>query len=123
MPCQGYEVNASWTRNGENFMADFYLIAKRALAEDEFRLFRFHFLLGADWRLCCRRLDIDRGTFFHTIYRIEEKLGREYRETRPYCLYPIDEYFGGTVRRAKVITMPGKPEPKRVLRPPVRKAA
>jgi hypothetical protein len=106
-------------------MADFYLVAKRTLKEDEFRLFRFHFLLGADWKLCCRRLGIDRGTFFHAVYRIEQKLGREYREIRPYSLYPPDEYFGGTMRKAKVVVMPSVPpaENKGIVRPPVRKAA
>ena|ERR1700733_3764637 len=124
MPCQGYDVNATWTRTGEDYMADFYLVAKRTLTEDEFRIFRFHFLLGADWKLCCRRLGIDRGTFFHALYRIEQKLGREYIEIRPYSLFPPDEYFGGTVRKAKVLTMPTAIiEDKRILRPPVRKAA
>ena len=126
MPCQGYDVNATWTRHGEDYMADFYLVAKRTLTEDEFRIFRYHFLLGADWKLCCRRLGIDRGSFFHSVYRIEQKLGREYRELRPYSLYPIDEYFGGTIRKARVLTMPSVPAPageKNILRPPVRKAA
>ena len=124
MPCQGYDVNATWTRTAEDFMADFYLVAKRTLTEEEFRLFRYHFLLGADWKLCCAKLGTDRGNFFHSVYRIEQKLGRVFREIRPYSLYPPDEYFGGTVRKAKVLTMPTPVfEPKNVLRPPVRKAA
>jgi len=36
---------------------------KRVLEEDEFKIFRFHFLLGADWKLCCQRLNLDRGDF------------------------------------------------------------
>jgi hypothetical protein len=124
MPCQGFDVNATWTRTSEDYMADFYLVAKRTLTEDEFRIFRFHFLLGADWKLCCRRLGINRGTFFHAVYRIEQKLGREYYEIRPYSLFPPDEYFGGTIRKAKVLTMPSLPaQDKRIVRPPVRKAA
>ena len=70
MPCQGYDVNCTWTRTSEDYMADFYLVAKRILTEDEFRIFRFHFLQGADWKLCCRRLGTDKGTFFHSVYRI-----------------------------------------------------
>lgn len=35
----------------------------------------FHYLLGADWRLCTRRLKIDRGTFFHAVYRLQAQLG------------------------------------------------
>ena len=125
MPCQGHDVNCTWTRTSEDYMADFYLVAKRVLEEDEFRVFRFHFLLAADWKLCCRRLNIDRGMFFHTVYRIEQKLGRAYREIRPYSLFPTDEYFGGTIRKAKVLTMvtPDRADAKRILRPPVRLAA
>ena len=124
MPCQGYDVNATWTRTGEDYMADFYLVAKRILDDVEFKLFRYHFLLGADWRLCCRRLGMERGMFFHTIYRIERKLGREYREIRPYSLFPPDEYFGGTIRKARILTIPtDRAEIKNIVRPPVRRAA
>jgi hypothetical protein len=42
---------------------------------------------------------MDRGNFFHAIYRIEKLLGRAFSELQPYPLYPLDEYFGGTVRR------------------------
>ena len=41
---------------------------------------------------------MERGSFFHTVYRIEQKLGRVFRELKPYSLYPLDEYFNGTVR-------------------------
>jgi hypothetical protein len=106
-------------------MADFYLVAKRTLDENDFRLFRFHFLLGADWKLCCRHFKMDRGTFFHAIYRIEQEMGRVYRELRPYSLFPTDEYFATKIRKAKILTMPepAAPAAKRILRPPVRKAA
>ena len=125
MPCLGMDVNCTWTRTSEDYMADFYLVARRFLTEDEFRVFRFHFLLGADWKLCCRRLNIDRGTFFHCVYRIEQKLGRAYREIRPYSLFPTDEYFGGTIRRAgiRIVPAPEIPQPKAIIRPPVRRAA
>jgi hypothetical protein len=55
-------------------------------------------VLGADWKLCTRKLGIDRGNFFHAVYRIEQKLGRVFRELEPYCLYPLDEYFQGPSR-------------------------
>jgi hypothetical protein len=70
-------------------------VTRRSLTAAEYKLFNYHFLLGADWRLCCRRLNVDRGDFFHDIYKIEEKLGRVYRELKPYALYPLDEYFNG----------------------------
>ncbi len=88
----------SWSRKDEEFLADFCLVSRRSLTEAEYRLFRFHFLLGADWRLCCRRLNLDRGAFFHAIYRIQQKLGKVFRELEPYPLYPLGEYYHGPSR-------------------------
>jgi len=89
-------------------MADFCLVAKRTLDRDEHRVFRFHFLLGADWKLCCRQLPMDRGTFFHCVYRIEKKLGRIFAELKPYPFYPVADYFAGSIRRAGRV-VPGAP--------------
>jgi len=115
-----------WGMKDEEFMADFCRISERTLNAAEHRLFRFHFLLGADWRLCSRRLKIDRGTFFHEVYRIQQKLGRVFRELQPYSLFPLDEYFGGTVDSSKVknnlLQMPSPPRRNR-LDPPLRKVA
>ncbi|MBV8571936.1 MAG: hypothetical protein JO319_15065 [Acidobacteriaceae bacterium] len=113
----------------EEFIADFCLVAKRTLSEIEHKVFKFHFLLGADWKLCSRRLNIDRGTFFHVVYRIEEKLGRTFRELQPYALFPVDEYFNGTPRNTepeesefKVETEPAA-KPRKIWKYPVKKAA
>jgi hypothetical protein len=39
------------------------------------------------------------------VYRIEQRLGRVYRELEPYALFPLDEYFGGMGKlSAKEIT-------------------
>jgi hypothetical protein len=38
---------------------------------------------------------MDRGNFFHAVYRIEQKLGRVFRELEPYALFPVNEYFHG----------------------------
>jgi hypothetical protein len=120
----GQDRRPVWSRKDEEYIADFCLVSKRVLDEFEYRIFRFHFLLGADWRLCCRRLNMDKGLFFHSIYRIEQKLGRAFRELAPYPLFPLDEYFGLVMRRnpgeARKIVEMSKPEP---VRPPVRKAA
>ena len=127
-PVAGTDGNFSWGMKDEEFMADFCLVSKRALEEEEYQIFRFHFLLGADWRLCCRRLNMDRGSFFHQLYRIEQKLGRVYRELRPHALFPLDEYFGGKVRKdlgesyRNVLQMP-LPERGTPLRAPLRKVA
>jgi len=97
-PQLGRQRPMTWGRKDEEYMADFCLVSRRSLDEFEYRLFRYHFLLGADWRLCCRRLGMDRGNFFHAVYRIEQKLGRIFRELEPYSLFPLDEYFQGPSR-------------------------
>ncbi len=122
----GKDRNRRYERLVEDYIADFCLIAKRFLDEFEHRVFRVHFLLGADWHLCCRQMNVDRGEFFHAVYRIENKLGKAFRELEPYGLFPIDEYFATRVpdqaTRAKVVTMPAKDnrEERRSLRPPLR---
>ena len=84
-------------------MADFCLVSRRNLDDFEYRVFRYHFLLGGDWQLCCRQMGIDRGTFFHAVYDIEQKLGQTFAELEPYPLYPVNEYFGGVIQRAPVV--------------------
>jgi hypothetical protein len=95
----------TWGMKNEEYVADFLLVAHRTLDPFEYQLFRFHYLLGAEWPLCARRLGVDRGTFFHAAYRIQEKLGRTFRELRPYALYPIDEYFNGRTENTTPITL------------------
>jgi len=94
----GHRRPTTWGRKDEEYICDFEMVTKRALDEEEYRLYRYHFILGADWKLCCRKLNVDRGSFFHSVYRIEEKLGRVFRELRPYPLYPLDEYYHGASR-------------------------
>ena len=38
---------------------------------------------------------MDRGDFFHAVDRIEQKLGRVFRQLEPYALFPVDDYFHG----------------------------
>jgi hypothetical protein len=99
-----------YSRKQEEYMADFCLVSRRVLDDEDHRLFRYYFLLGADWQLCARQLKMDRGNFFHAIYRIERTLGRAFSEIRPYPLYPLDEYFGGTVRKDAVRALEAIPE-------------
>lgn len=88
-----------WERKNEDYIADFYLLSKRSLTEPVYwALFKLHFLEGKGWKDCCRFLRISRATFFHAVYRIEERLGHVFRETRPYALYPTHEYFATIVR-------------------------
>lgn len=89
----GGSGSRAYARKREDFGADFILTTKRTLNEEEYRIFRYHHLLGANWKLCCRRLKMDRGLFFHSIYRIQERLGRVFAEMEPYSLFPPDAYF------------------------------
>jgi hypothetical protein len=96
----GRQRKSAWGYRNEEYMADFCLLAERTLGSGSLamKVFRYHMLLGADWKLCCRKLKLDRGNFFHEVYRIEEALGRAFRDTQPYGLFPVDEYFGGASR-------------------------
>jgi hypothetical protein len=133
--CEGGKAGGRrvWGRCDEEYVADFCLVAKRTLSEFEHQIFRFHYLLGADWRLCCRRLNMDRGLFFHAVYRVQQKLGTTFRELQPYSLFPLDEYFGGKIQKTlpcnyekvgniTILNSPGPGRPK-ALQPPLRKAA
>ena len=109
-----------YSRKVEDYMADFILVSRRHLDQFLYRVFRYHFLLGADWKLCCRQMEIDRGTFFHAVYRIQQRLGRVFRELEPYSLYPLDEYFGGVIRNFRPLE-PRRPSNVIPLRAPLRK--
>lgn len=110
-------------------MADFILVSRRVLDEYEYTVFKYHFLLGADWNLCCRKLNIDRGTFFHEVYRVQQKLGRTFRELEPHALFPVDQYFNSRTRDPIEISPVFKVEteapakPKTLLRFPIKRAA
>jgi hypothetical protein len=95
----------TWGRKNEEYIADFLLVTQKTLEPFEYQIFKFHYVLGASWSLCARRLGVDRGIFFHAVYRIQEKLGRTFRELRPYALFPIDEYFNGRTENTTPITV------------------
>ena len=88
-----------YSRKLEEYMADFCLVSHRTLSEADYQIFQLYFVLGADWKFTAWKLQQDRGTFFHSIYRIEATLGKVFSQLKPYALYPLDEYFGGTVRK------------------------
>jgi len=119
----GSSSRVSYGRRNEEFLADFCMLAKRALTPEEHRLFRYHLLLGADWKLCFRQLKMTCGrqTFFYKIWCIEEKLGRIFAETKPYGLWPLDMYFHTVVSERPVTACP-VPKKRAVLRPPMQAA-
>ncbi len=103
----GKERRMMWARKDEEYIADFHLVSRRVLDAFHYRIFSYHFLLGADWRLCTRRLKLDRGQFFHAVYRVQETLGRVFYELEPYGLYPPRDYF-----TTRITGDPGsRPEP------------
>jgi hypothetical protein len=61
-------------------------------------LFELFFLRAFNWKICTRHLKMDRGKFFHQVYVVEQLLGRAYRDTKPYGLWPLREYFAGERR-------------------------
>ena len=125
----GRQRKSVWGMKNEEYIADFCLISRRTLSEYEYTLFKFHYLLGADWKLCSRKMNLDRGTFFHEAYRIEQKLGRVFRELQPYALFPLDEYFNGSGRQPVVATsdfrVETEPAPvaRKIFKFPVKRAA
>lgn len=124
----GRQRKSVWGLKNEEYIADFCLISRRTLNDYEHRIFRYHFLLAADWKLCCRKLNMDRGSFFHDVYRIQQKLGRTFRELEPYALFPVDEYFNGTKRIAEVTPTEfpvetEHPQKAKILKFPVKRAA
>lgn len=88
---QGLRSNG---RRTEEFLADVWLCAKRHLTPRQWQIFTRHHLCGQQWRA----FNIDRGAFFHEVYRVERILGQAFRETLPYGLYPVDEYLSDTSR-------------------------
>ena len=82
----GQQRKATWGLKNEEYIADFCLVSRRTLSDRENTIFKYHYLLGADWKLCCRKLNIDRGTFFHEIYRIEQKIGENIPRSSSHTL-------------------------------------
>lgn len=95
-----YSAGRRWWASIE-YLADFLLVSRRHLDDWEWRLFHLHMLEGRPWHQCAGKLGVDRGNFFHAVYRIESRLGRAMRETEPYPLYPFADYFNPPCGRAR----------------------
>ncbi len=80
----------------QEFLADFISITRRTLNEIEFRIFSSYYLNNIDYQQLCIRHRLSKGNFFHLVYRIQMKLGQAFRSTKPYPIYPVDEYFSPT---------------------------
>ena len=53
----------SWSRKEEEYIADFELVSRRHLDAFHYKIFRYHFLLGADWKLYGRRFGMNGAPF------------------------------------------------------------
>lgn len=106
---RAFRISLGWWRylgatrsgvgRGEEYLADFELVARRALKAPGFhgvdapRLFRLRFLEGLRWRACARELGTNQGKLFRAAYRVESVVGRALMEVRPYALFPPHGYF------------------------------
>jgi hypothetical protein len=81
------------------YVADFELAVRRALNPWQRKLFDLHFAGGLPFGDCVGPLGLNRGEFFHEVYRVMGLIGRECLKG----LYPLDEYFGAR----QVVAMPG----------------
>ena len=77
----------------EEYQADFYWTAYRVLDDLEWSVFRLHFLCGIPYYDCTPKLGVNRGDFFHAVYRVKTKVGLECIKVKPYELYPFQVYF------------------------------
>jgi hypothetical protein len=102
------DASGNWSRKNEEYVADFELIVRRTLTQAEYKIYRYHFVLGADWRLCVRKLGVEKGLFFHSLYRIQQKLGLAFCNTAPYALYPVRDYFSVFTHDRKAAGIPAR---------------
>lgn len=79
------------TMKSSEYMADFDLAARRALDQAERQVLRLFFVENKTWRACALRSQVDKGTFFHAVYRTAQRMGQELARSG---LWPLDEYFG-----------------------------
>jgi hypothetical protein len=96
----GYRVYANKTAE---YIADFEIVARNLFREPAlmnhnqytnlYEVFRSNVILGAQYKEASRMLGISPGNYFHAVYVMQQKLGRKLVETKPYALYPLDEYF------------------------------
>ena len=82
-----------WSRRGEEFTADFDLLARRTLRPFESRVLKLYYVQGKQWREGCRVMGSNRGLFYHSAYGLASQMGRVFYETEPYGLFPVGDYF------------------------------
>lgn len=91
--CRWSHTGPVWCRPRTEFIADFRTLARRTLPEAQLRIFVLHYIDLHPWRECCHTLGLERGEFFHELYRIEAAIGYAAATLEPYGLYPVDTYL------------------------------
>lgn len=87
------------------YAADFIMLARRALAHRpvELAVFEAYHVADLEWLAAVPRVNrilhlprpLNRGSFFHAVYRAEGLIGAAIVSTRPYSLFPPRQYFAG----------------------------
>lgn len=92
-PSDGYHWRPDRAR-AEEYVADFEMIAQRALKRPEWRgrlkLFRIYFLRGFEYRRAITLCGVAPGTFDFWVSEVKKACGREFARTG---LYPPGDYF------------------------------
>jgi hypothetical protein len=86
------DCSTRWTfgYRAKELRVDIDLAAKAVLGAADYRIFDLRFTLGLDWPACCRVLRMDRGAFWHRVYRIAAIVGAEIVERG---IWPLGRYF------------------------------
>lgn len=92
-PSDGYRWRPERAR-AEEYVADFEMIAQRALRRPEWRgrlkLFRIYFLRGFEYRRAITLCGVAPGTFDYWADEVKKACGREFERTG---LFPPGDYF------------------------------
>lgn len=76
------------------YAADFELAARRVLDAAHYRMFQVTFVRAVPFPASARELALDRGNYFHSVYRIKAAVGKEAYEAR-WPLWPFFRYERG----------------------------
>lgn len=92
-PSDGYQWRPERAR-AEEYVADFEMIAGRALKRPEWRgrlkLFRIYFLRGLEYQRAMTLVGVSPGTFDYWVTEVKKACGREFARTG---LFPPGNYF------------------------------
>jgi predicted DNA-binding protein (UPF0251 family) len=73
-------------------------LAEQVLTEQEHRVYRFHLLLGADQKLCCRKMNLGLDEFRQTLASLQQKLSDAAQSQRAQVISMDDFVATGAVR-------------------------